>query len=470
MTLPNKAVLHIAILVFVCLALFLPGSLLRGLWTPDETRYAAISKGMVDSGDWLTLRINGQIYTQKPPVFFWVISLFGLLSGGVNDIAARLVSVLSGTGTVVATYIFARKMFNGNTALISGLVLSTTVAFFAASQMVMLDALFTFLTVSALYLLYTGIAKAGRARSVCYFTAFILMALATLTKGPVGLILPALAISAYALLTRQMKALLSWGTAFGFLVFLAIIASWLVPACIRGGEEYTKELLGRQIFGRYFEAFDHKEPLLYYFYAFPAGFLPWAVFLPAAISLLAKDRKDGRMKLLSAWPLSILFFFTISSSKNILYVLPVYPAAAMAIGYYWDKRRRPLRHVFVSLAVMFVLSTSVSLFVIPHIDRLKSPKYFGSRITEHIGPDGKLSAYLVKPVYWIYYSGRNQMDEFHDYDKLDKYLRSPERVFCIIELNIYREYISANKNHGYLVDYEAYRSNNALGLVSNRIR
>ncbi|MFA4982513.1 MAG: glycosyltransferase family 39 protein [Candidatus Omnitrophota bacterium] len=470
MTLPNKAVLHIVILVIVCLALFLPGSLLRGLWTPDETRYAAISKGMVDSGDWLTLRINGQIYTQKPPVFFWAISFFGLLSGGVNDLAARLVSILSGTGTVVATYLFAKKLFNGNAALISGLVLSTAIAFFAASQMVMLDALFTFLAVSALYLLYTGISKAGRIRGICYFAAFILMALATLTKGPVGVILPVLAISAYALFTKQMRSLLSWGTALGFLAFLAIIASWLVPACVRGGEEYTRELLGKQIFGRYFEAFDHKEPLLYYLYAFPAGFLPWAVFLPAAISLLAKDRKDNRIKLLAAWPLSILLFFTLSSSKNILYTLPVYPAAAMAIGYYWDKKRRPLRQVFVLIAAIFALSVSISLFVIPHIDRLKSPKYFGSRIAKHIGPDSKLSAYLIKPVYWVYYSGRNQMDEFHDYDKLDKYLSSPERVFCIIELNIYREYISANKNHGYLIDYEAYRSKNALGLISNRIR
>lgn len=469
MTLPNKAVLHIVILVFVCFAFFMPGSLLRGLWTPDETRYAAISKSMVDNGDWLTLRVNGQIYTQKPPVFFWIISLFGILSGGVNDFAARLVSILSGTGTVVATYLFARRIFNGSIALVSGLVLCTTLAFFAASQMVMLDALFTFLSVSALYLLYTGITDAGR-RNTLYFMAFMLMAFATLTKGPVGIILPVLSITAYAFLTKQLKSLFSRGASIGFLVFLAIIASWLVPACIRGGGEYTRELLGKQIFGRYFEAFDHKEPLLYYFYAFPAGFLPWAVFLPAAISLLAKDRKDGRIKLLVAWPLSILFFFTLSSSKNILYTLPVYPAAAMAIGYYWDKRRRPLRQVFVLLAVMFALSASISLFVIPHIDRLKSPKYFGSRIAKHIGQDSKLSAYLIKPVYWVYYSGRNQMDEFHDYDKLDKYLRSPERVFCIIELNIFKEYISANKNHGFLIDYEAYRSRNALGLVSNRIR
>jgi len=462
--------LHIVILVVVCLALFLPGSLMRGLWTPDETRYAAVSKAMVDSGDWLTLRVNGQIYTQKPPVFFWAISLFGLLSGGVNDIAARLVSVFSGIGTVAATYIFTRRLFNGSIALVSCLVLGTTLAFFAASQMVMLDALFTFLTVSAIYLLYAGIEDGGRMRGIRYFAAFTLMALATLTKGPVGIILPVLAASAYALLKGRMKALLSWGATLGFIAFLAIIASWLVPACIRGGEEYTKELLGRQIFGRYFEAFDHKEPLLYYFYAFPAGFLPWAVLLPAAISLLVKDRKDGRVKLLAAWPLSILFFFTISSSKNILYTLPAYPAAAMAIGYWWDKERRPLRYLFISIAVMLALSASVSLFVMPHIDRLKSPKYFGSRIAEHIGHEGNLSVYLVKPVYWLYYSGRNQMDEFHDYDKLDKYLRSTERVFCIIELHIYREYISANKNHGYLVDYEGYRKGNALALISNRIK
>ncbi|MFA5148312.1 MAG: glycosyltransferase family 39 protein, partial [Candidatus Omnitrophota bacterium] len=298
--LPNKTALNILILVFVCLALFLPGSLKRGLWSPDETRYITISKEMVDSGDWITLRRNGEIYTQKPPVFFWAISAFGLLLGGFSELSARLVSILSGTGTVIVTYIFARKLFNDNTALVSGMILSTAIAYFAASQMVMLDALFTFLTVSSLYLIYTGLTDAGR-RSLCYFTAFMLMALATLTKGPVGFIIPLLAMAAYAVSTRQARALLSRGTLAGFIVFLAIIASWLVPACIRGGEAYTNELLIKQIFGRYLQAFDHKEPMYYYFYAFPGGFLPWIILLPAACFFLVKNRADGRAKLLACW-------------------------------------------------------------------------------------------------------------------------------------------------------------------------
>lgn len=467
--LPNKTALNILILVFVCLALFLPGSLKRGLWSPDETRYITISKEMVDSGDWITLRRNGEIYTQKPPVFFWAISAFGLLLGGFSELSARLVSILSGTGTVIVTYIFARKLFNDNTALVSGMILSTAIAYFAASQMVMLDALFTFLTVSSLYLIYTGLTDAGR-RSLCYFTAFMLMALATLTKGPVGFIIPLLAMAAYAVSTRQARALLSRGTLAGFIVFLAIIASWLVPACIRGGEAYTNELLIKQIFGRYLQAFDHKEPMYYYFYAFPGGFLPWIILLPAACFFLVKNRADGRAKLLACWALSIFIFFTTSRSKNILYILPMYPAAAIAIAYYWDHERKPLKPLMISVAAIIALSASVSLFVMPHIDRLKSPKYLSSEIREAIGPDGRLSTFRINPVYWIYYCGRGHINELDGNDKLNEYLLSKERVFCIIDLSAYRDYISSNKNHGYLLAYTPYGSRKTLGLISNRIR
>jgi 4-amino-4-deoxy-L-arabinose transferase-like glycosyltransferase len=467
--LPNKTSLNILILVFVCLALFLPGSLKRGLWSPDETRYITVSKEMVDSGDWITLRRNGEIYTQKPPVFFWAISAFGLLMGGFSELSARFVSILSGTGTVIATYIFTRKLFNDNTALISGLILSTAIAFFAASQLVMLDPLFTFLTVSSLYLIYTGLTDASR-RSLCYFTAFILMALATLTKGPVGFIIPLLATAVYALFTRQARALLSRGTIAGFAVFLVIIASWLIPACIKGGEAYTNELLIKQIFGRYLQAFDHKEPLYYYFYAFPGGFLPWIIFLPAAAFLLIKNWTDDRAKLLVCWALSIFIFFTTSKSKNILYILPMYPAAAIAIAYYWDHGRKPVKPLLISVAAIIALSASISLFVMPHIDRLKSPKYLSSEISGIIGPSDTLSTFRINPVYWIYYCGRGHINELDGNDKLNEYLLSKERVFCIIDLSAYRDYIGSNKNHGYLLAYMPYGSRKTFGLISNRIR
>jgi 4-amino-4-deoxy-L-arabinose transferase-like glycosyltransferase len=424
---------------------------------------------MADSGDWITLRRNGEIYTQKPPVFFWAVSIFGILLGGFSEFSARLASILSGTGTVLLTYLFARKLFNDNTALISGLVLSTAIAYLAASQLVMLDSLFTFLSVSSLYLIYMGLTDAGR-RNICYFTAFILMAFATLTKGPVGFIIPCLTMVIYALLAKQARALLSRGALAGFIVFLVIIASWLVPACIRGGEAYTNELLIKQIFGRYLEAFDHGEPLYYYFYAFPAGFFPWIIFLPAASYFLARNWADDRAKLLIAWALSIFIFFTTSRSKNILYILPMYPAAAIAVAYYWDHKQKPVKPLIVSVAAIIALSAAISLFIMPHIDEIKSPKYLSSEIRAHVGPGDRLSTFQLNPVYWLYYCERSRINELDGKDKLDEYLRSGDRVFCIIDLSAYKDYIASNRNHGYLLAYTPYGTRKTLGLISNRIR
>ncbi len=466
----NSTAIDFIILISVCFVLFLPGISARGLWSPDETRYVTVSKEMVDSGDWITLRRNGEIYTQKPPVYFWVVSLFGMIMGGFSEVSARLPSALAGTGTVLITYLLARNLFGTRAALVSGLILSTSLAYLVVSRMVMLDPLFTFLVTASIYLLYIGLSGKGRKRTLSYLASFALMALATLTKGPVGFILPLIAAGGYALSMGKGRDMLDKGAAWGLALFLLIIASWLIPACIRGGEAYTNELLIKQIFGRYLQAFDHKEPFYYYFYAFPLGFLPWIFILPPAALLLAGKRADPRSKFLIIWFSAIFLFFTSSRSKNILYILPLYPAAAIATAYYWEQKLKPLKTIIITVAVVAAVSTSITYFVIPHVDVLKSPKYLAESVNRSVKPGDGLVTFRTNPVYWLYYCGRGSMDELDTNESLDNYLASRERVFCIVDLAVFREYASTGHNRGYLLAYTPYGSKKAFGLISNRMK
>ncbi len=466
----NSSAIDLIILISVCFILFLPGISARGLWSPDETRYITVSKEMVDSGDWVTLRRNGQIYTQKPPVYFWAVSIFGMIMGGFSELSARLPSALAGTGTVLITYLLARRLYGNRVALVSGLILSTSLAYLVVSRMVMLDPLFTFLVTFSIYLLYIGLSEGPGKRTFSCLAAFILMAFATLTKGPVGFILPLLAAGGYALSIGRGRNILHKGTAWGLALFLLIIASWLIPACIKGGEAYTNELLIKQIFGRYLQAFDHKEPFYYYFYAFPLGFLPWIFVLIPAAFLLAGEWADKRSRFLIIWFCAVFLFFTSSKSKNILYVLPLYPAAAIAAAYYWDRKLKPLKTIAITVAIVAAASAAITYFVIPHIDILKSPKYLAASINRSVKPGEGIATFRTNPVYWLFYCGRNNMGELDTNEDLDSYLASKERVFCIIDLAVFREYLgTGSRNRGYLLAYTPYGSRKAFGLISNRM-
>lgn len=466
----SRNIFPLIIIILVCAALFFLGLGKRGLWSPDETRYVVVSKEIVDSGDWLMLHRNGEIYAQKPPVFFWLMSIFSILLGKFSEFSARLPSALAGAGGVIITYLFAKKLFNARAALFSSLILATSLAYLGAAQYVILDPVLTFFAVSAIYLLYLGL-EGQNIRLIAYSLAFVSMALGTLTKGPVGFILPLLVMIIYASFIKNSRSLFTKELLLGFIIFIAVVLAWLVPACVRGGEAYTKELLLNQIFGRFLKAFDHKEPLYFYFIRFPLEFLPWTVFLPAAVVFLVKNKiGENSVKLIFIWFASIFLFFTLSKSKNDLYILPAYPAAAMAIAYYLENKlngkTRTLTYIVIA---MIIFNTLLTYFVLPRFDSYKSPKYFSQKIKKYVKSEEALVTFRTNPVYWLYYCNRRQMKELGDCEELDKYLRSSDRVFCIIDNMAYEEFKRSYKTKVYALDWGTpYSRKKFFVVISNR--
>lgn len=463
------SLISLILIILISGVLFLAGLGDRGLWSPDETRYAAVSKEIIDSGDWVSLRRNGEIYAQKPPLFFWLMAISSLLLRGFSEFSARFPSALAGIGGAIITYLFALRLFNERIAALSSLILISSIAYLAATRWVILDVVFTFFILSSIYLLYIGFNRKDL-RFKAYAMAFVLMAMGTLTKGPIGIILPLLVMSGYAFLKKEIRSLFGKELFAGSILFILMVSGWLIPACIKGGQTYTKELLLRQIFGRFIEAFDHREPFYFYLIRFPLEFMPWVIFLPPAVIFLAKHKRgEDSVKLISSWFLSIFLFFTLSNSKNDLYILPVYPAASMAVAYYLDSNKKNPRFIMWLFILMIMLSTILNHFIFPVIDRYKSPKYFSQRIAGHVKKDDELVTFKINPVYWLYYLNRRHLKELDTYEDLDAYLSSDERVFCIIEDEDYDQFSHSYKTAVYPLEKEDLdRKKMLFTLISNK--
>ncbi len=312
----------------------------RDLWDPDETRYAVVAREMRETGQWVLPHLNETIYAEKPPLFFWVVNLSVFFLGKDSELTNRLPSALAGLLTILLTFFLGERLFNSRVGLLSAIVLTSCLFFPQLSRWMMLDSLFTLLFLLTLCCFYLGYEKEeGRRRY--YFLAGLLMGLGVLTKGPIAyLTLPIFLILAF--LQRGVRKFLSYELLFGFLLSLAIVLAWLIPACLVGGEAYARRIVLQQMVGRLAGNMTHfhPEPFFFYFPRFSVEFLPWVVFLPTAFVFALRREEAPRRKellFLSVWFILVFVFFTFVKGKKDNYIIPLYPAAAILLGWFWDK-------------------------------------------------------------------------------------------------------------------------------------
>jgi len=305
----------------------------RDLWEPDETRYAVIAKEMRESGNWILPHLNGQIYAEKPPLFFWLVNLSTSLFGN-TEFANRLPSALAGLITVLVTFLLGERLFNANVGFLSGLVLANSFFFPQISRWMMLDSLFTLFSLLTVLFFYQGYKK-DEGRRLHYLLAGMFMGLGVLTKGPIAY-LPIPVFLILGFFEKDVKRFWNRDLLWGFLLSLAVALIWVIPACLTGGEDYARKILFGQAVGRLAGNGKHIHPEPFYFYLvrFPLDFLPWTAFLAAAFFLGFQERKEKRKEclLLFIWSVSVFLFFTFSTGKKDNYILPLYPAASMLVG------------------------------------------------------------------------------------------------------------------------------------------
>src|SRR4030043_873619 len=245
----------------------------RDLWDPDESRYAVVAREMRESGNWILPHLNGNIYAEKPPLYFWLVNLSVLFLGKDTEFANRLPSALAGLLTVVLTFLFGERHCNLRVGFLSGLVLITCFLFTQTSRWMMLDSLFTLFFLLTLFYFYRGY-EDDKEQQKYFFLAGIFMGFGVLTKGPIAYIpIPILLLC--SLTRRDPKKIWNLNLLYSFIISLAVVLIWLIPACWIGGEVYRDKILFGQTIGRLMEGGKHFHPqsALFYFIRFPFEFL-----------------------------------------------------------------------------------------------------------------------------------------------------------------------------------------------------
>ena len=380
----GREVLLLLILVALCLTLFFFGLGARPLWDIDEGMHAATSRDMVLSGDWITPKVNGENFYDKPILYNWLAAVSFLIFG-FTEFAARFPAAILGLGGVIITYLLGRKMFNPMVGFLGGVILATNVEYVILSRAVIHDISLCFFITLAFFCFYLGLGNVRR-RKTYFLLSYASLGFAVLAKGPVGLLLPILIIGLFILLRRRLSLLKEMEIGWGLLIFLLIATPWYLLISLKnrdyGGYFFIQQNLMRFLSP---EA-HHHQPFYYYFPVLLGGFFPWSCFLPLALiralRLGSRERDDGVVFVI-VWFIVIFVFFSMASSKLSTYVLPLFPAASLLVGCLWHgllraptvQRQKGVLYTFIFLLAVVPV---VSLYI-----RINPPV----RLESHYGVD-----------------------------------------------------------------------------------
>lgn len=304
---------------------------------PVESNYALTAKEMFLSGDWLSPRIYGHYWYDKPAMIYWLIAACYKLFG-INEFAARFPAALFSALSVTLTYWFALEIYqNRRIAWLSALALATSLEFWLLAKMIITDAILFFFISLVLVSFYIGITRRG---NQWYMLAGAAAGFAVLTKGPVGIVLPGLVILTYLLASRQLRALKQLLSPTAVIVFLVITLPWYIYMYAVHGQEFVYTFLGLHNFLRATVS-EHPNDNHFYYYLvlFPVSLLPWTgVFIKELFLKGTKgsERNPHRLFLL-LWPAVIIAFFTAMATKYPTYVFPALFPAALLTGWQLDK-------------------------------------------------------------------------------------------------------------------------------------
>jgi len=308
----------------------------RDLWKPDEPRWAQTGKNMFDGESWIIPHLNGEVDATKPPMLFWLIALSGKLLGTMDEQAARLPSAFFGVLTLVIVFFFARKLFDEKTGFFSAFILASSGSFYWFARRVSMDVPMTFFVTLSIFLFYTGYQREDR-RTLFYSLAYVAMALGGLLKTYPGWFIPALVIGAYFLIRKEWKFFFDPAHIWGVSLFILIVGGWLSLAYLEGGKDYVVGLLIQQTAALAFKTSYYSHSFLFFFWTFPSEFLPWIFFLPLAIIFCLKEKeKNENFFFLLSWIIAVFCLFSLGMMKRDLYLLPLYPAAALLAGHFWS--------------------------------------------------------------------------------------------------------------------------------------
>lgn len=408
----NKA---FTIVCVIAVMLTVPFLGLTDFYSKGEPREAVVAYTMVEHGNWILPINNGGDIPYKPPFFHWCIALFSLLQGHVSEFTSRLPSALALVAMSVGGFVFFAKRKNANMALLATLLSLTAFEVHRAGINCRVDMVNTAFMVGALFLMFRWW---ERGKHTMPWLAILCMSGATLTKGPVGMLLPCAVMGVFMLTQRESLWSTVWRLGLTALLSLVLPLCWYYAAYLQGGDEFLRlvkeenidRLLGKMAYE------SHENSFWYNFVTLITGWLPYTLLFVFSLFVLPWKRfsKSGFMQSVRrAEPMQvfvwlafglILFFYCIPKSKRSVYLLPCYPFMAWLMAQYvvWLVANR-LSAVKAYAWLMGVLGVVLSVaFVVLKTGVVPDTLFHGKHAADNIAMLHALESISVSPLHLLF--------------------------------------------------------------------
>lgn len=324
----------IALLLAACVVLDVYRLGVPALFDQDEANHAEIAAEIVQTGDPVTLHVNGHPWYVHPPLYMWLVAVTGGVLG-FSEWTVRIWSVVFSVVTVYATVLLGQALFSRRVGLLAGAMLTVTLQYLFQARLAVFDTVLLAWMLLAVHAFCRGYQTRRRAD---YLRFFLFAGLATLTKGPIGLVLPGLIIIAFVSLrhTWWRRREVPW--AAGLALYGAVGLSWYAVQVLLHGRAFISSNIGYYTLHRYFGVVEtHAAPWYFYIPVAIFGGFPWTTFWPGAAAMHIRRWRvsDGSLFVLLGVGIPILFY-SFAQTKLPGYILPIFPFAALGVAALWE--------------------------------------------------------------------------------------------------------------------------------------
>ena len=356
----------------VCWVLFAWRLGYPSFWDPDEATYAETTREMLAAHSWFVPIYDGKPFFDKPPLFYLLqMATFSVF--GATELAARLVPAISACAILLIVAWFGRHLFNRDVGRNAALMFAVLPATFALSSYAILDMTFTALLFGGCALLTVA---ALEQRPRLQWPGYVLLALAVLTKGPVAIVLSAVAFAISLVLApdaRRALLGLNWGR--GLLLIAALSGPWFLYMWLRFGDAFiTGYILRENLWLFVGSLYGSQRSMLFYPKVILVGLLPWTPLLIGRLFDATRGLRIGTTeRLLWSWSIAVVGFFTLSGFKLDHYVFPAAPALCLLCAAAWSQARSEERHpigIVVGLVAVPLVLFAAGVVLIPGLDRV----------------------------------------------------------------------------------------------------
>ena len=367
---PDTQKLYPLYLCLLCFMLYISALGMRDFWAPVEPRYAEIARVMFSKNEWIVPTINGDLYTDKPILYFWLALIGAKIFGAVNEWTVRLPAALGGVGFVFGN-LLVRTRFSSTPGrdLLARRCLLPACGWSGKRAGRMSTWCFALFSLFAVYFGARALFHKGQPHEILFTYLFI--ALATLTKGLIGVVLPGLLFIAVMLVRREWRLIFVLKLHLGLPLFFLIAAPWFYLVTRATDGKWLADFIYIHHIQRYTAGAGHRQPFYYYLTTLPADFLPWTIFLIPALFAFRPYRRrwaDPVVQFFVLWFFSVFLFFTFSDTKRDLYLLPLMPTLALFVGRYFDDLatgKIALSAAYQGLTIAFFGLVVIAGFAVP---------------------------------------------------------------------------------------------------------